>query len=198
MSVILDPTFTAEDHRYSDQAGNVIPSVTELIGQYWPVDTSNYKKSGTDRGTMIHAHTQAIDTGMLTIDQFEGDEHEGYLRAWEKFKAENVKKFLWIEQKFLVEEFGYAGTVDRIYESSKGEIILGDLKTGKDEKWHELQQAAYALAASMLGIPVEKILTVQPSANGNYKLITNDLQRGLFAWKCLIGWHNYRTERKKK
>lgn len=198
MSVILDPTFTSEDHRYMDNAGNVVPSVTQLIGQYWPIDTSNYQKSGTDRGTMVHAHTQALDGGLFDMRHFEGDEHEGYLKAWSDFKAAYVDKLLWVEQKFIVEEFGYAGTVDRIFESTSSEIVLADIKTGQEEPWHELQQGSYSLAAFMAGIPVDKIVTVLLRPNGKYKVVPNDLQQALLAWKSLIAWHNYRTAKKRR
>lgn len=196
MAIVLDPTFTSEDHRYTDAAGNVVPSVTELIGQYWPVDRTFYTHAGADRGTQIHNDTAAIDRGLLTLSMFEGSEHYNYLRAWDEYVSDNIAELIWIEQKFLDPIFGYAGTVDRVAQLRSGEFVVLDLKSGKPEKWHELQQGAYAFAAKQEGIPVEACYTIQIKPTGKYKAIKHDAARAIFAWQSLMNWHNYRRSMK--
>lgn len=196
MSVILDPTFTTEDHCYTDHAGNVVPSVTELIGQYWPIDRRFYTENGTNRGTQVHAASAVIDSGLFTVGAFAGTAEEPYLKAWEKFKRDCVHEIIWREQKFLVEELGYAGTVDIIATTKYGKVGVFDLKSGKLEAWHELQQGAYSLAARLAGIGVDLIATVQLKKNEEYKLVTHNLEQALLAWQSLIRWHNYRKAKK--
>lgn len=188
MSVILDPNFTSEDHRYSDHAGNVVPSVTDLIERYWPLDKRFLQG---ERGSRIHEVTAERDRGNLV--NVPGD-IEGYVRAWDAFKGDHVERFLLIEQPFIVPGLLYAGTLDRVYVRTGGGVTLLDIKTGKRDPWHELQQGAYTVAADRAGYSVDQIVTVQLRSNGKYQLVENDIDRATRAWICLIGWHNYRME----
>ncbi len=198
MAVLLNPTFTDDDHRYSDDAGNVYPSVTQVIGDYWPIDRRFYHESGTRRGSDVHAITAMMDnSGLAAETAAVGDPVLlPYLRAWETYRTEYVGEIEWIEQSFIVEELGYAGTIDRVVRIGDRVRVI-DIKTGAPEKWHELQQGAYALAAVLSGMNVSEIASVHLSQAGKYKVIPHTLDRAMSAWKALMQWSHYRTEMKR-
>jgi len=192
--VNLTPEFCEGEHTYADAAGNVYPSTTELIGRYWPIDRSRYGDgSAAQRGTEIHSLTQVIDTGLFHPGQFEnGHEYSGYIRAWEKAKTDiGFGVWEWIEQRFISDELGYAGTVDRL--SRRGDVyVVIDIKSGRAEPWHELQLGAYATAAMLAGYPVSAIYDVYIAKNGKYKAARGNESRAISAWKSLMAWHTYR------
>lgn len=199
MAVLLNPTFTDDDHRYTDEAGNVFPSVTQIIGDYWPIDRRFYKESGTRRGSDVHALTAVMDrTGMDAGAVAIADATtRNYLDAWEQYRQDIPSTYEWIEQALIVEELDYAGTTDRL-------ALIGDryriedIKTGAPEPWHELQQGAYALAAVMAGYNVSEIVSVHLAQSGKYKVIKHDFDRAIAAWKALMQWHQYRSRMKKR
>lgn len=198
MAVLLNPTFTDDDHRYTDEAGNVYPSVTQVIGDYWPIDRRFYQESGTRRGSDVHAITAMMDNSGLTAETAAVGEPAllPYLRAWEAYRTEYVGEIEWIEQSFIVEELGYAGTIDRVFRIGDRVRVI-DIKTGAPEQWHELQQGAYALAAVLSGMNVSEIASVHLSQNGKYKVIPHTLDRGMSAWRALMQWSTYRSEMKR-
>lgn len=203
MPVLLNPNFTEDDHRYSDDAGNVFPSVTEIIAEYWPIDRRFYQQSGTQRGTDVHTLTSMLDAnpGMGPLEAAAIAPALGpYLQAWDKFVRDVVDGpdgFIWNEQRFIDEEREYAGTVDRLIRAKNGELWVIDIKSGKPETWHELQQGAYSAAARRCGWEVANIGTVQLTQSGKYKLIKHRVEAAETAWDALVKWRRYRREMKR-
>jgi len=202
MPLLLNPQFTEDDHRYTDEAGNVYPSVTEIIGQYWPIDRRFYQESGTLRGSDVHSLTAYMDQSIVDPEAAAAAEPNlrPYLVAWDSFKRDMVDGpdgFYWIEQKFIDTDLGYAGTADRVARFKDGRVFVLDIKTGAPESWHELQQGAYAVAARRDDLDVDGLATVQLMKSGKYKLIPHKLDRGVSAWVALIKWSNYRREMKR-
>jgi len=196
MPVLLDPRFTEEDHRYSDDAGNVYPSVSELIGRYWPIDRRLYQESGAQRGKDVHELTAQMDRSTTDTVAIEDPTLQLYLDGWERFTREMVAEFVWIEQRFIDTEAGFAGTTDRLVRLKNGQLFILDIKTGRPEGWHELQQGAYALAARKCGFIVDGIGSVQINGNGKYQFVRHDIHRAISAWEALTEWHQYRQEKR--
>ena len=196
----LDPTFTELDHRYTDDAGNVYPSTTTIIDEWWPVDKKWFAKNpgAATRGTEIHAMTAMMDRMRLSSEDAAvmNPDYVMYLKAWSAFSQTHVDQYLWIEQRFIAEILGYAGTVDRIAQMSTGELAVIDIKTGAKQPYHELQLGAYGVAAKLAGINVEAAATVHPTVSGNYSIVEYDLPRAMTAWKALMQWVNYRGSMK--
>ena len=190
----LNPTFTSEDHRYSDDAGNVYPSVTTVIERWWPVDTRWFNQAAAQRGTEIHAQTAAMDKlGMSVEDAMAiNPDHALYLRAWHAFCENNLHEWYWIEQRFVCEVLEYAGTVDRVAKLQDGKIAILDIKSGAPAPYHELQIGAYGVAAKMAGLDVSVGATVHVNDKGGHQVKWYNLQRGMEAWKALLKWANYR------
>lgn len=197
--MILEPTYTDEDHRYTDPAGNVISSVTQIIGDYWPIDRRFYAASGTRRGSDVHTVTAMMDRGGLTATEAAvGDESQvGYLKGWEQYRRDTHYVADWVEQPFICDELDYAGTVDRLFRAGPDYHVV-DIKTGAPESWHELQQGAYALAAIFAGYNVTSISSVYLRESGSYRIEVNNLDRAVAAWKHLIGWRRYREEMRRR
>jgi hypothetical protein len=190
--VILTPDFCEEEHTYADAAGNVYPSTTELIGRYWPIDRSRYGDgSAAQRGTNIHKVTEKIDRKKAADWP---EEYAGYISAWELAKIDiGFRDFAWIEQRFICDELGYAGTVDRLHMHGADEYWVIDIKTGKKEGWHELQLGAYAVAAEIAGFPVARGYDVYLGISGKYRSPKADIGKAKAAWKALLVWHRYRS-----
>jgi hypothetical protein len=94
-----------------------------------------------ERGTAVHLACEYLDTVGLdwsTLDP----QIEGYVRAWERCKAETGAQIAAVEQKIGGAHVGYVGTLDRIVMLG-GAPELWDLKTGGPHASHGLQLAAY-------------------------------------------------------
>lgn len=191
MSVNLAPNFDEERHEYSDAAGNVVRSVTQIIGDYWPIDRSHYSEEPRARGTAIHAALEEIDKKKSSYSSYSMLPHFDYIEAWELFKADTGYQVEQTEQPFIYEEYSYAGTVDRVGMMQRERVLI-DIKTGGPADWHELQQGAYAAAMIGADINIDAIATVFLRPNGKYKYKKNSLDRALLGWGGLMTWINYR------
>jgi hypothetical protein len=125
-------------------------------------------KVGAALGTALHGFTEQHDRGekVTAPDQYRPD-LAAYVRALAEHGVEVVSEY--IERVIIVPRFGVAGRLDRVFRVvrdcrvelpgvepftlSAGQLILGDLKTGRDLSygWGEIgiQLALYANATAL-------------------------------------------------
>lgn len=163
---IIDPSakqLTFLDSRfYWTEANQFLPSVTTILEAY-PKGAGFYqwlKENGSDAdairdeagttGSIVHHLTEKYDNGEtvtlldengnISLKVNEWAMFERYVEFVNRFKPEHEM----IEQNFVSESLGYAGTVDRIT-MLDGKRILLDIKTsGAIYPSYWLQLAAYA------------------------------------------------------
>lgn len=108
--------------------------------------------TGANLGTALHRFTQRIDCGdeVLVPAQWKPD-IDAYHRVLAEAQLEVVVAY--VERIVVLEALGIAGTFDRIYRTSDGRLVIGDLKTGQSLDFSRLsiavQLALYAHADSM-------------------------------------------------
>lgn len=176
-------TFDAATHTYTDEAGNVLPSVTTILGEVGLIDTTWFKPEHAQRGTDVHEATAMVDRGEMDANDFPEWMH-GYLDAWQLFKVDEGAKPEIIEQ--LVSTRDYAGTVDRVL-TIGGNRWLVDIKTGRPSKWHPLQTAAYAIA---LGDADITRATVHITKDGKYRVKPHPNPADIDVWNALMLWRS--------
>ena len=169
MNYIIDTStrqITLLDARfYRNEDGVFVPSVTTILECY-PKDAAFYqwlKNNGQDsdqlrdkaaeRGTAVHALTEAYDNGS-EVSLLNDDGRPGWkLGEWAMFEryVEFSKRFNprihMNEQNYVSAELGYAGTIDRVIsidDGLKSRSLLVDIKTsGSIWPAYWLQLAAY-------------------------------------------------------
>lgn len=157
--------FDAEQHIYSLN-GRIIPSVTQVLKRAGLIG-SFYKKGSAEKGTRIHELTEINDLVPGFIP--EEPELEGYLKAWEAFKANSGAEIIASEMMIYSEKYLFAGTLDRIIKMNDQLWIL-DIKSGAKAKWHPLQLAAYSLAlAECKELEINQGIVVYIGKDGRYK-----------------------------
>ncbi len=136
-------TFDEPKHEYRVN-GVVVPSVTQILEDVGIVDFSHIppatRAMAMERGRLVHLATQLDDEGDLqeaTLDP----ELLPYVQAWRNARRglEMGESFTLIEWRGHHAQFGYAGTLDRLYGS-----LLIDIKTNDAPDWTRIQLAAYA------------------------------------------------------
>src|SRR3990167_3983835 len=129
---------------YGLQAARIALENPELGEKAVMSEVGKISSKAARRGSTIHNLTEVSDVEGSTIDPAKlPEEYRGYMTAFNKFKEEVNPKLLYNEQIVLNNEFGYAGTLDRIYDMG-GKINLIDIKTSKDfYKDMSLQLSAY-------------------------------------------------------
>jgi len=143
-------TFNAADHIYRVD-GRIVDSVSQIAqgfafkGEPLFIDTRWYKASGTNRGSSVHEKIEAINRGGLAPSDFAGDDHEGYINAFGRFRSDTGFVTRFAEVLVYHPALDYCGTVDMVGERD-GVWAVADLKTGSPERWHALQLNAYRLA----------------------------------------------------
>lgn len=115
-------TFTPDTHEYR-LAGNVVPSVTQIIRAVLPgIEAGNECMA---RGTAVHKACQAIDEG----DFPDTTGIEGRVEAWRKFMAECCMTPVKVELPLASKRYQFAGTIDRLLTDRNGIMIVCDIKS---------------------------------------------------------------------
>lgn len=114
--------------------------------------------TGANLGSALHAFTERIDLGE-TVDV--PDLWRPDIDAYTKAIAEHgltVRRDL-IERVVVVEELGVAGTLDRVYVTADGRLVIGDVKTGQTLDFNRLaisiQLSLYANADTLYDLATE-------------------------------------------
>lgn len=120
-------------------------------------------KVAANIGTAYHAFSERVDAGLITPDQVP-NQYGRRVRQYVKAVAEAglTTRPEWIERTTAVraDQVGaplpVAGTLDRIFQLPDGSLVIGDLKTGSDLSYGEMeievQLALYAHGVNTHGL----------------------------------------------
>ena len=136
MNTIL---FEPDGHIYTTPGGQVVPSVSEILGHFGISDFSRVNgrvlEAAQNFGSVVHQTCELYDKDDLA----ECDPQvQPYLDQW--IKARGVVSYDHIEEPLYSKTWGFAGTPDRI----ANDWIL-DLKTGSEYPAHRIQTAFYQI-----------------------------------------------------
>lgn len=172
------------------------------------------QKSAANLGTALHSFSEYADEGNTEEipDTYRSRINE-YSRTLENGGLQVVPAM--IERITVVPQFSVAGTFDRILETEEGDLVIGDLKTGRDLTygWNEIaiQLALYAHGVNQAGVwdaedgswePVEQVredygVVIHMPAEGEgctlYKL---NLEAGWQAAELCAEVRAWRSQRK--
>lgn len=121
-------------------------------------------------GTKIHKLTERFDKKDFRKGEtlsLSNEEKDLFL-VYQMFRKKNPHiKNLAIELPIYSEQLEICGTIDRLlYDYKTNEIILMDIKTGKEQKIHWYQQLIYKFILKELGIKVDKVILLSLKGSG--------------------------------
>lgn len=157
----MDLTLDERNHKYMDEEGNIIPSVTEIIsmisGEAYRNINPAVLEHAAEKGRLVHEWCEQFDYE-CEEDQVPS-ELEPYCRAYMDFVRDYRPEWTAIESMVYCNVTqtgeGYAGTVDRIGKID-GKLCVVDIKTiasptTKDHIKVCCQTAAYSMASNVWG-----------------------------------------------
>jgi len=167
--------FDPAEHKYF-LGEKELPSVTRVISSAGLVDSQWFTEQAAMRGTYLHQATVLDDKNDLDEESL----HpliQPYMAAWRKFKDESSVVFDLFEHPVHSEQWGYAGTLDRVG-TLNGRSAIFDIKTGAQDRTHGLQLAAYKEALAW-HTPLARF-GIYLTDDGKYKVVeykdTNDFK----------------------
>ena len=137
-------TYEDEAHVYRYD-GNVVASVTQVLGETGMVDSTFYTPAAAQRGRFLHKMCNLYDTGRLdwkTVD----DRLMPFFLGYQKFLEDTKFDIALSETPLYHPLYSYAGTLDRLGRMvvrQKTAWVLADLKTGGLHPATALQTAGY-------------------------------------------------------
>jgi hypothetical protein len=138
--------FDEEEHRYYLK-GELIPSVTTVIGTVLNHDYSNIDPWYADFGTAVHKVVELDIIGALDESSVM-PEALVCLKAFREFKEKAFLENIYSETRGYNEDLWVAGTMDIVANLHDGKYII-DIKTkgkrGTKNGWHKIQTAGYSL-----------------------------------------------------
>lgn len=168
MVTSADIAFSRELHEYRLPTGQRVPGVTEILSSVGVsmnfeglaslgrrvADAIELKR---EIGHALHADAHSFDDNDLdwaTVDP----RVEPYLRAWATFRENTGVVPTTRERRVYHNVYGYAGTLDGIFRTTAGRLVLIDLKTGDpDDSGCAYQTAAYLAAYRLEHVTEEYI-----------------------------------------
>lgn len=169
--------FCEETHTYALD-GKRLPSVTQVLDLLDPFYSTPSGIEAGIRGTIVHDACQYHDENQLDESAVPED-CTGYLRAWQKFRAECPFEVIATELILAHKTHLYGARIDRIV--SRGCLMVLDIKSGAERAIHKLQLAAYCAAyESWTGNKIKKAACVYVRADGTYTVRWLDDPNALF------------------
>ena len=157
--------FDEESHRYTID-GEVLPSVTGIIGRILPYDY-NASEWHMQRGAATHRACELLDNASLdwlTVDP----EILPRVQAWEKFRLDMPMDLVAVEERLAHSGLRFAGTLDRIFRRN-GKLICADIKNSVSAQV-KLQLALYSLLwTHNKKQTIDSAVAVELTEDGNYK-----------------------------
>jgi hypothetical protein len=150
-------SFDAERHEYRLDDGRVVPSVTQVLHEVGIATDFEEIAAISSRladaieyrcalGTAVHADCHAYDDD--DIDWARVDERvHPYVDAWATFRSNACLRPVARERRVFLPSLFVAGTLDGVFENSRGRLVLVDIKLGDPED----AGAAYQTAAYEAG-----------------------------------------------
>jgi hypothetical protein len=178
--------------------GREVPSVSTVIRDLG--ETGHYRGDAGGamaRGSRVHLLTQRDDAGKLEPPANIDD--AGYLDAWRAWRASFGGSIDKGDAELRVGSavYRYAGTLDRVIRFPCGRVVVVEIKTGGEAKWHRLQTAAYTIAFcedghAGIGRKPEELerLAVYLNPDGTYRERLHTNPADLLGWKAgIVFWH---------
>jgi hypothetical protein len=131
---------------------------------------SPYKVSGKarDKGTTVHSIVESFKTIKTPIDV--ADEFKGYAKAFYQWIDDFKPEIIEHEKKLFSEKYKIAGTLDLLVKNTTGELMVIDVKTGKDIYLDaHIQTSAYKEMCVENGVPVKSSGILLLGEDGTYK-----------------------------
>ena len=133
--------FDELNHTYTVN-GEDMPSVTTVLADAGIIKKDNYPSGAAIKGKDIHKLIQLFDENDLDMGGLD-DEQWLHLNNWNAarltLKLESPKHELIV----FHQPYKYAGTID-VFDLPT--MTLVEIKSGRKERWHKLQLAAYKMA----------------------------------------------------
>lgn len=181
-------TYNDATHTYTDEAGQRVPSVSQILQHAGCYSPKFIKAEVLARGTAVHEYCEAWDWNDGPMPAYP-DEYKGYILAWvkfcevEKWKAERIEGLVDVTVPMTDgRKLRYGGRYDRIGKI-KGVATLLDIKTssnGACPKWHKYQLTAYNRNVKL---PTAGVYLMP---DGNYKLRQHEEK--LADWLTFAGY----------
>lgn len=193
-------TFDEESHTYRI-GGQVVPSVTSVIGRVMPVWQAD--EFYLQRGRALHHGCVLSDRGTLDWNSV-SPEIEGRILAWRNFRQQWPAGIIEMEMPLGSTAYRFAGTFDRLFEFD-GEYILCDIKSTVEPQV-EIQLGGYSLLwkerVGILGRNrrewVARAVAVQVNPDETYRATWFDgaaLRRAESAFIACLTIHNFMESR---
>ena len=188
--------FDEAEHRYTVD-GRIIPSVTTIIsavGLYeFDFVSDETLAVAAERGRHVHTMIEWYEQGQLDEGSID-PELFGYFQAYLNLKLAGKfpLKPSAIEKRGWSEKYGYAGTVDQMFETPWGGWYH-DHKTGSKSPVHGLQLSAYWLMfhPDMTDKPY-KLTCGYYSKNGEYELVEYPYEP--LVWLAILADYKWRLK----
>lgn len=150
-------TFDAEKHEYRTADGRVVPSVTRILHRtglatdFEAIAASSRRMAETIEyrralGTAAHADCHAYDDDDLDWNAVD-ERVRPYVEAWAEFRANTKLTPIARERRLFHPGLFYAGTLDGVFATPDGKLVLVDMKLGDpSDAGAAFQTAAYEAA----------------------------------------------------
>ncbi len=183
--------FYDEGHRY-EVDGEEVPSVSEVAKpfsayKYDQVDETKLEVAA-DRGTEVHALTQAVDDGEDLTGEYDLA-LEGYLEAYRLYLLEHSVRHIARETPIHHPTLRYAGTPDAV-SLVDGTLAIVDYKAvaSLNKPGVKAQLNAYRLAwEATTNTTVDRLYALQLMPDGRYRLYPVAMDDASFL-HCLALW----------
>lgn len=202
-----------DEHWYKLPSGNIVPSVTSVIGlatnkgygfDQWLRDTGNESKTilreAAESGSKVHNGIE----NLLLGNSIRADDYNFNIREWKKLHAfknwwggfdTDVKQ---VEYIVYSEEWGVAGTVDLLADID-GKMVMIDWKTGNNVHETAYQQlAAYFYMSKSLGLPADEAWVVHVGAKNKKLIKVNEVDVEKWIKRFKLSLDTYKFDYPKK
>jgi len=142
--------------------------VTEVLGKYinWSKIPDLRLFEACQRGQIVHTACGALALGAWV--RALPEEYSGYVKSFERWFNNNVKRVVIVEQTFVSKSLGFSGRPDMVVELINGLLLLVDLKTPiAESKTWKFQLAAYQYLLHEAGIKTPAAASLRLRANGS-------------------------------
>jgi len=160
--------FDESTHTYT-VAGQVIPSVTEIIKKAGLIDDKWFNEFARERGSAVHKAIEWHISGELDEESVD-DICRPYLEAFKCFTRDCNLRIYRSECMVYSKIFGYAGKFDLYGRINRRRFII-DFKTGALQDCVGMQLRAYMQAARECGMRPQARAALQLRKDGSYKLV---------------------------
>lgn len=164
--------FDATEHVYTLD-GEIIPSVTQLLGRAGLVSEAFYTEASAERGHQIHQLCAQYDLGAVEDLPRCVSAYKPWLLAYVKFLRTVRPAWVSIEEACANTQYRFGGRPDRLGTVWGAEAIV-ELKSGVMERWHGVQTALHDILVGGLPVRVRNRYGLYLMRTGKFKFRPHD------------------------